>query len=387
MRSIARGGARSWLALALLAALATAAPAPSSAATSDPLRRKIRSQLTSFIRWLDQNDARGYVGEVGWPDDVHGDADRWNALARDWYDLALAEDLWVSAWATGEWWDDYKLSIYEATREGTGVDRRNTQAPVLEAAASHGGRTIGINVNGGEFGSPISSRESRFSNARPGAYDTRYHYDSQATFDYLGSRGVGHVRIPFRWERIQPHPGGPLDDKEVARLRAAVGRAWRAGMKSILDVHNYGAYYLERDGRGVRTPIGSRALPLDRFADLWRRLSSAFRDDRRIAMYALMAEPYGMPKVNGKAPKKVWERAAQRAVSAIRSNGDKHLIAVPGYGWDALQVFMRNHPRAWIRDPANSVVYEVHHYWDRDYSGDYERSYASEADAAREAGW
>jgi hypothetical protein len=32
-------------------------------------------------------------------------------------------------------------------------------------------------------------------------------------------------------------------------------------------------------------------------------------------------------------------------------------------------------------------VYEVHHYWDRDYSGDYTRSYEAEVDAARAAGW
>jgi aryl-phospho-beta-D-glucosidase BglC (GH1 family) len=355
--------------------------------TRDPLQRKVRSQLQSFVRWLGNNDARGYVGEAGWPDDFRGDARRWNALARDWFDLALDKNLWVSTWATGEWWDDYRLSIYEATNEERGLDRANTQAPVLEDAARRGGSKIGINVNGGEFGSPISARESRFSNTSPGAYNTRYHYDSQATFNYLAARGVGHVRIPFRWERLQPRVGGRLDEREVARLRAAVGRAWQAGLRSILDVHNYGAYYLNRDGRGVRTPIGSRALPVSRFADLWRRVSNVFKGDKRVLMYALMAEPYGMPKTSGKSPAEVWETASQRAVTAIRKNHDRKLISVPGYGWDALQVFMSTHRRGWIEDPADNFVYEVHHYWDRDHSGDYTRSYEQEVDAARAAGW
>ena len=382
---------RSWIACAIAAVVAAAslagAPRAEGAVTRDALERKVRSQLRSFAGWLTDQGARGYVGEIGWPDDFRGEATEWNRLARGWFEVAADHDLWVSSWATGEWWDDYRLAIYESDRDAQTVDQRNSQAEVLEAAAAAGGMKIGINANGGEFGAPVSAKTSSFSNKNPGAYNTRYHYDRQGTFDFLARRGVGHVRIPFRWERIQPRPGGPLNDEEVRRLRGAVGRAWKAGLRSILDVHNYGAYYLHVNGRGVRTPIGSPRLKISDFADLWKRLSRAFKSDQRVAMYALMAEPFGMPRVDGLTPAKVWERASQRALNAIRRNGDDRLVAVPGYGWDALQVFMKKHKNAWIKDRANSSVYEVHHYWDRNYSGDYSRSYADEVEAAERSGW
>jgi aryl-phospho-beta-D-glucosidase BglC (GH1 family) len=359
---------------------------PSSADAGDALRRKIRGQLRSFVEWLEDNDARGYAGEIGWPDDFKGDAAEWNRLAGDWFDIARANGLWVSGWATGEWWDGYRLSMYEDRRRVAGVDATNTQAPVFEGESKTRGETVGITVNGGEFGSPIVAKRSRFSNKSPGAYNTRYHYDRQGTFDFLAKRGMGHVRIPFRWERIQPRLGRALDTKELGRLRAAVGRSHEAGLRTILDVHNYGVYYLERGGRGLKTPIGSRRVTLGDFADLWRRLSDAFKGDDRILMYALMAEPTGLPKRDGVGPARLWEKASQRALDAVRSTGDKTLVAVPGYGWDALQVFMRNHKDGWIDDPANNFVYEVHHYWDHDHSGDYERSYADEVRAAERAG-
>lgn len=389
MQELRRSRTSTALVVVAAVALALASPAarPAHAGTPDPLERKVRAQLSSFTAWLETNDARGYVGEIGWADNYRGEAADWNRLADGWLAQAGANDLWVSGWATGEWWDDYRLSMYENRTSQAGVDSVNSQASTFEAAAAAAGAKVGITVNGGEFGSPITARESRFSNRNPGAYNTRYHYDRQGTFDYLARRGMGHVRIPFRWERIQPRLGGPLDEQEVARLRAAVGRASAAGLRSILDVHNYGAYYLHRDGRGVRMPVGSPRCTIADFADLWRRISKAFRGDQRVLMYALMAEPFGMPSVGGASPAAVWEKASRRALLAIRKTGDRHLIAVPGYGWSALQVFTRKHKDGWIKDPANNFVYEVHHYWDHDHSGNYNRSYADEVEAARRSGW
>lgn len=365
----------------------TTGPRAQETVERDALQRKARAQLRSFTDWLEDNGSQGYVGEIGWPDDFRGDASEWNGVARGWFDLALEEDLWVSGWATGEWWDDYRLSMYDDWTSGDGVDSVNTQAGPIEAAARAAGVQVGITVNGGEFGSPITAKDSSFSNRSPGAYNTRYHYDRQGTFDFLAGRDMGHVRIPFRWERIQPRLGGPLDPDELARIRGAVARAADAGLRSILDVHNYGAYYLDRDGRGVRTPIGSARCTVANFVDLWRRMSLAFKGDERVLMYALMAEPFGLPRVNDVRPAKLWEKASQRALSAIRATGDNTMVAVPGYGWDALQVFMRNHEDGWIEDPADNFVYEVHHYWDSNYSGDYTRSYEDEVARADKAGW
>lgn len=80
-----------------------------------------------------------------------------------------------------------------------------SQAPVLEAHPSTAACRRGVNVGGGE---PING--STFSNTDPGAYDQDYWYASQATFDYLHTRAGPIVRLPFRWERLQPTPGGYL---------------------------------------------------------------------------------------------------------------------------------------------------------------------------------
>ncbi len=195
------------------------------------------------------------------------------------------------------------------------------------------------------------------------------------------------IRLQFRWERIQPTPGGPLNPTELGRLRSAVGRAAGVGHQVILDVHNFGDYYVHVKGRGVRAPLGSPRLPIRTLADLWGRLSAAFRGTSGVVGYGLMNEPARMPRVGGLRPARVWELAAQRALDAIRSNGDARLVMVQGYAWAGAQRWPQNHPRAWISDPSNNFRYEAHHYWDRDNSGAYRRGYAAEVANAKSRGY
>ncbi|HSK97354.1 MAG TPA: cellulase family glycosylhydrolase, partial [Euzebyales bacterium] len=204
---------------------------------ADPLVTRSLRELDEFTAWLDEAGARGYIGEVGWPAD--SDAAAWNELATAWYRRAAAADLEVSYWATGEWWgDEYPLSAYVASRseDGGPLDRSRPQSAVIERQR----RAVlrGVTVNGGEFGEnvPETSRVSTFSNARPGVHGTDWHYDQRASFEYLARRGITTVRLPFRWERLQPRLNRPLNGDELRRLRAAVRRAGRAGLRVILDL-------------------------------------------------------------------------------------------------------------------------------------------------------
>jgi endoglucanase len=61
-------------------------------------------------------------------------------------------------------------------------------------------------------------------------------------------------------------------------------------------------------------------------------------------------------------------------------------VAVAGYAWSALVRWHKVHPDGWIEDPAANFLYEAHHYWDRDYSGDYARSYESEVEWSADRG-
>ncbi|MGH2754857.1 MAG: glycoside hydrolase family 5 protein [Actinomycetota bacterium] len=378
------------ISLLLLLAVPGSGPVVNAAEVrpADALQRRVVGELEEFSRWLAANGVEGYVGEVGWPDNsTHGDADKWNALAEKWFRRADDDGLWVTAWATGEWWGrSYKLAVYEKRRRSATVDSTNSQSRVFERHTGAGHRR-GVTVNGGEFGSPIDKRTSRFSNRTPGAYNTWYHYDRAGTFRFLARRGVGHVKIPFRWERVQPRLGRPLKRAEVRRLKGVVRRAGKHGLPVILDMHNYGAYYLFDGERGVRRAIGSRRVSVEDFADVWKRISRRFENNEGVLAYALMAEPFDLPHVGSRSPAEVWEQASQAALSAIRKRGDSKLVTVGGYGWDAVQVFTKHHPTAWIDDSADNLLYEVHHYWDRDHSGAYRRSYSDERARARKQGW
>lgn len=111
-----------------------------------------------------------------------------------------------------------------------------------------------IHLNGPEFGvSTASGPVSSFSNLNPGVIDTNYHYDSQATFTYLASRGYKRVKLPFRWERLQPTLSSALNAAELTRLTACLDRINTAGMKAIVDCHNYGLYY--KDATPTAQPV------------------------------------------------------------------------------------------------------------------------------------
>ena len=357
-------------------------PAHAATASSDPLQARALSQLHAFTNWLEANNVKGYIGEVGWPS-----SPQWNSLADAWYQSADENDLWVTGWATGEWWGtSYPLSSYVAS-SGRSVDTARPQASVIEQHATDASYLRGVNVAGGEFAAPSAAATSSFSNSNPGTYGVDYHYDSQATFDYLASRGIKLVRIPFRWERLQPRLGRPLDSDELARLKAVVKRAGDAGLKVVLDLHNYGAYYLSNGTEGVRRAIGTPQVPIWRFAEIWGRISNNFKKNPAVAGYGLMNEPWGLPSVKGRTPVEEWQAASQAAVDRIRRNGDHTLITVAGYNWSGVQRWPQIQPAAWIHDPTGNFRYEAHAYWDADNSGTYGLSYEQEVAVAEASGY
>lgn len=374
-------------ALALAVGVAAHATPATADTSEDALVRRVRGELRTFTDWLDVHDVRGVIGEVGWPDDRRGDGDEWNAVAEAWYDDADATGLAVTAWATGEWWGDYVLAVWEPTPQALGLAGPSTQAPIVQA---HPGTTTawrGVNVAGGEFAAPTVEPTSTFSNTNRGVYDVHYHYDSQATFDHLAAAGVRVVRLPFRWERLQPTTGRALDSQELSRLRGAVARAGRAGLQVVLDLHNYGGYYRSDGTRGVRAALGSTRLTRFDFADLWGRISLNFKNNPVVLGYGLMNEPAELSAAGSLSPAQVWERASQDALNRIRRNGDRKLVLVAGYAWSGVRHWSTNHPRPWITDSTGNVAYEAHHYWDRDNSGDYPDRYADEVADAAQRGW
>ena len=215
----------------------------------------------------------------------------------------------------------------------------------VEASA---GCLRGVNLAGAEFG------EGR------GTYGKDYIYPSAETIAYFAGKGFNAVRLPFKWERLQPRLNRGFDKAERTRLAETVKALRDAGMTVILDPHNY-AYYGDKQ-------IGSSEVPDSAFADFWRRLAEDYKDDRGV-QFGLMNEPHDVPATQ-------WLSSANAAIAAIRETGAKNLVLVPGTIWTGAHSWEEEREGGAngtvmldIKDPADNHVYEVHQYLDADFSG------------------
>lgn len=201
----------------------------------------------------------------------------------------------------------------------------------------------GINLSGAEFGD------------RNGVYSQNYTYPSKEIIGYFAGKGMNTVRLPFLWERLQPKLNGPLNADELGRLKGAVASIRAADMLTILDPHNYATY----DGK----QIGTQAVPDAAFADFWKKLSSAFANQKDVT-FGLMNEPHDMTADH-------WLKSANAAIAAIREVGAKNLILVPGTDWTGAHSWQVNNADVMvnIKDPADNYAYEVHQYLDSNFSG------------------
>src|ERR1700737_2165573 len=94
---------------------------------------------------------------------------------------------------------------------------RNTRALLyllLAAQGAFGQYRRGVNIAGAEFGN----------NNLPGLLGRDYTFNSENTFRYFGEKGLGLMRIPVQWERLQPALHGPLDTAYLLNLKNNV--AW-----------------------------------------------------------------------------------------------------------------------------------------------------------------
>lgn len=218
----------------------------------------------------------------------------------------------------------------------------------VAADAAEGVCYKGVNLSGAEYGD------------KSGVYGTNYIYPSEKTVAYFAGKGMNLVRLPFRWQRLQPVLGGKLDADELARLKTAVGLIRSRGMMVVLDPHNFAYYEKAR----LMTP----ELPGPAFADFWIRLSLEFANEEDV-VFGLMNEPYDIPAED-------WLSAANQAIAGIRAAGAGNLILVPGTNWTGVSSWESdreagNNAKVMkdVDDPLDNFAYEVHQYMDEDFSG------------------
>lgn len=209
----------------------------------------------------------------------------------------------------------------------------------------------GANAAGADFG------------VVPGEHGRTYFWPSRATFAYLRSKGMNVVRLPFRWEHLQPALNRPFEPVELERLTTAVETATGLGLTVILDPHNHAKYF--------GNVVGSPQVPRAAFVDLWRRLSALYAG-REDVIFLLMNEPIHVTARD-------WLGSVNAAIAAIRETGADNLIMVPGTEWSAAvnwftaqdggsnaEVFTR------VEDPLDHYAFDIHQYMDGNFSGTWE---------------
>ena len=95
----------------------------------------------------------------------------------------------------------------------------------------------GIALSGLDFGQGII-----------GQLGTNYFVSAQSTWNYFAQKGFTTVRLPFLWERIQQNLYGALDPTFAGIIDGEIVKAKNAGIKVILDIHNYGRYHVIAPG-------------------------------------------------------------------------------------------------------------------------------------------
>ena len=206
---------------------------------------------------------------------------------------------------------------------------------------------LGVNLAGAEFGSNV-----------PGVFGTDYTYPTHAEIDYYASKGLGVIRLPFLWERLQRTEFGALDPTELSPLTDVVNYATSKGLKIEIEPHDY--------GYGFGALIGSAQTPNSAFADFWGKLAQHFESNPNV-IFGLMNEPHDQSATT-------WLGSANAAISAIRGAGAvSQEILVPGSYWDGAWTWTSTDNAAvvgtGVQDPAHNFAFEVHQYLDSDGSG------------------
>jgi len=393
----------------LLRARRPSVPVPATRTiTFDAVGSRVRAELKVFTDWLAANNVRGLVGEVGVPGTSSAGSDPnadpgWDAAFDGWYAAADAAGLAVTAWTSAEWGVGLR-TFRNAAGDNSPLSITTSSGTVLKRWP---GPLRGVNLAGPEFGDAGPSAPL---SPRPGVFGSQYYYPQQGSWQYLGAQGVKLVRLPYRWERLQPALNGPLDTTELGRIRTALGYAAAAGIAVLLDMHNY-ARYTQADATtildlGQPNPAGGTMT--DAFVDHWAKVSGALTGTAGLYGYGLTNEPHDLTVPAGSAagtqPYQVWQTASSAAVEAIRAVdwAAPAVITVCGYNYGNTHAWASlNGGTAWLyttipagqtgagqpRNADPNVLFEAHHYFDTDHSGTYAGTEATTRDSAVTAGY
>ncbi len=217
---------------------------------------------------------------------------------------------------------------------------------------------FGVNLAGADFGTNF-----------PGTNNVDYTYPTSIELDYYHTKGLNLIRLPIKWERIQPVLNGNINESELLRIKNFLLLAQNRNMNVIIDLHNYCRYHTN----GTDRIIGSNELSIANIKNLWTKLSLALNNYTNIWAYGIMNEPHDL-LVNA-----TWFEIAQEIINGIRINDLKTSILVAGDSYSSAERWMQySNNLKNLSDPSNKLIFEAHVYFDQDASGLYVNNYENE---------
>ena len=215
----------------------------------------------------------------------------------------------------------------------------------------------------------------------------RNNFITKADIDYIASLGFNTIRLPMHYELFLTSSQRAVrnsvirnignHDNYKAQLQTWYNNnqlfndpnlegfrminnllSWCAsnGLYVVLDLH------AAPGGQGTDQNISDLFYPNDLWNQavfqnvttrLWERISARYKAEPRIAFYDLINEPNNVPN------NQVIRSLYQRLITAIRNQGDNHMIMIEGNGWgnnyDYLEPF--NFSPNW------GLIYNAHRYW------------------------
>lgn len=185
-----------------------------------------------------------------------------------------------------------------------------------------------------------------------------WRWPNMGNLHYYLDKGFNVFRVPFRWDRLQPELGQPLDATAMAGLDAIVAAATATGAVVILDAHDYG-----RRGGQIIAQAGSSVSAAD-FADFWGRLAAHYKRNP-LVWYNLMNEPHDMDATANLT-------AQNAACAAIRAAGARAKVLFAGNAWTGAHSWVQSgnaQVMLGAKDPANNYAFDVHQYLDKGFGG------------------
>ena len=181
----------------------------------------------------------------------------------------------------------------------------------------------------------------------------RSNWIQEKDFDIIKSFGMNTVRLPFDYKLLMDSDSKPFQLKKDAWywLDLAIEIAKNKGLYIIFDMHGAPGRQsgMDHSGRSGYNKLWSNKNFQDQTVWIWGEISNRYKNERTVAAYDLLNEPWGSNEKNLK-------KIVLKCYKEIRKNNDDHIIIFPGHtsGIDFYQNIKSVN--------LDNVIYTMHFY-------------------------